>query len=213
MLDLMIIAVYTALYVLLHSLLAANAVKFSLYLRYPGSRRYYRLVYNLVAVLLLLPLLVLLYRYDGAPVWQWSGYWRYLSYLLLGLALVGFLRSLRDYDMQAFMGLGEENEKEEKQGLRIGWFHRFVRHPWYGFGLVLLWCRDLNAAELVCFAVLTLYLFWGSRLEEQKLIAEFGQPYRDYQQRVPGLIPSPFRWLSKAEAARLIKASQPDSRN
>ena len=49
-----------------------------------------------------------------------------------------------------------------------------------------------------------MYFALGSRLEEGKLVEEFGEPYRRYQRRVPGLFPFPGHQLSHAEAADLV---------
>ena len=43
------------------------------------------------------------------------------------------------------------------------------------------------------FAVSTAYFYLGSIPEEQKLVEEFGDAYRRYQQLVPRLIPWPWR--------------------
>jgi hypothetical protein len=48
----------------------------------------------------------------------------------------------------------------------------------------------------------------GSRLEERKLVERFGERYRTYRQRVPGLLPLPWRMLGREEARRL--AGPPD---
>jgi protein-S-isoprenylcysteine O-methyltransferase Ste14 len=37
--------------------------------------------------------------------------------------------------------------------------------------------------------LVTLYFWMGSRYEEHRLAALFGQPYREYQMRVPYLLP------------------------
>ena len=39
------------------------------------------------------------------------------------------------------------------------------------------------------------YFFIGSIFEERKLVREFGDAYRAYQQRVPRLLPRPWLWL------------------
>ena len=51
--------------------------------------------------------------------------------------------------------------------------------------------------------MLTLYFFIGAKLEENKLIAYHGRIYRQYSEKVPGVIPRPWRFLSKAQAAQL----------
>jgi protein-S-isoprenylcysteine O-methyltransferase Ste14 len=47
------------------------------------------------------------------------------------------------------------------------------------------------------------YFVIGTWFEERKLIAEFGQKYRDYRARVPAILPLPGRTLSRAEAVAL----------
>jgi len=51
---------------------------------------------------------------------------------------------------------------------------------------------------------MTAYFVIGSRLEERKLVREFGENYRRYQQSVPALMPLPGRYLGRAEAAKII---------
>jgi protein-S-isoprenylcysteine O-methyltransferase Ste14 len=38
--------------------------------------------------------------------------------------------------------------------------------------------------------VLTIYLVVGAILEERKLVAEFGEAYREYQGKVPMFVPA-----------------------
>jgi protein-S-isoprenylcysteine O-methyltransferase Ste14 len=44
-------------------------------------------------------------------------------------------------------------------------------------------------AVLVTNAVLSAYLIIGTLLEEKRLVAEFGEEYRDYQEQVPMFLP------------------------
>ncbi|MFB6260531.1 MAG: isoprenylcysteine carboxylmethyltransferase family protein [Thiohalorhabdaceae bacterium] len=81
----------------------------------------------------------------------------------------------------------------------------FVRHPWYFFGLVILWTRDLHLAGLVAAVAISAYLVIGSRLEERKLLSAYGTAYAAYKRRVPGLAPLPGRYLSRAEATELAR--------
>ena len=69
--------------------------------------------------------------------------------------------------------------------------YRWVRHPLYTGGLLLIWLTPVLTLNLLTlFVMLTIYLIVGARLEEQRLIHEFGAEYQEYQQRVPMLIPS-----------------------
>jgi protein-S-isoprenylcysteine O-methyltransferase Ste14 len=59
----------------------------------------------------------------------------------------------------------------------------------------------MNAAMLVSALAITIYFVAGSWLEERKLIAIHGDTYRRYRERVPGLLPLPWKWLGRDEAA------------
>jgi hypothetical protein len=72
---------------------------------------------------------------------------------------------------------------------RTGLFGR-VRHPIYAFTLLaftLAPIMTLDRALIVLGSVL--YLAWGIPLEERKLIAQFGDAYRQYRKEVPAIIP------------------------
>ncbi len=72
--------------------------------------------------------------------------------------------------------------------------YRWVRHPLYTAGLLLIWLTPVMTTSILALNLsLTLYIIVGSRLEERRLLAEFGQAYADYQAAVPGLIPRPPR--------------------
>ncbi len=88
--------------------------------------------------------------------------------------------------------------------MRLSTAHRFVRHPWYFLGLIIIWTREMNTAFLLTAVILTLYLLLGSRLEENKLLARYGDQYRRYQVSVPTLIPRPWRYLSRQQAEEIL---------
>jgi protein-S-isoprenylcysteine O-methyltransferase Ste14 len=68
--------------------------------------------------------------------------------------------------------------------------YRWVRHPLYFFCLLLIWsCPDLSLDRLLYNVLWSAWILVGSVLEERDLLADFGEPYRDYQRKVPMLIP------------------------
>lgn len=198
-------------YAALHSLLAALPVKTWVTRRWPDLAAVYRLAYNGLAMILLLPLVWATYALPGEWLWRWQGTWSWLADGLAVLALLGFWFSTSSYDMSEFLGIRPWRERRrdavEHDGLSIATFNRYVRHPWYALGLVLIWTRDMNAPLLVTAFAITLYFIIGSRFEEHKLEAHFGDAYRKYREKVPGLVPLPWRWLSAAEAAELVRES------
>ncbi len=194
-------------YFLLHSLLASLAAKRLVARRWPRLMPAYRLFFNAVAALTLVPPLWLTCRWDGPWLWRWEGPWWWLANGLALVALGLFWWSLRWYDSGEFIGLRQwrrrEGRVEDQERLHISPLHRWVRHPWYSLGLVLIWTRDMNAAWLWTAILASLYFVIGSRLEERKLMTYHGRAYARYRERVPGLLPRPWRHLSREEAEAL----------
>jgi protein-S-isoprenylcysteine O-methyltransferase Ste14 len=199
-------------YAAFHSLLASLAFKAWMTQRWPRCAPWYRLAYNLLAAVLVLPLVWATWAIPGDWLWRWTGIGAWAANGLALTALAGFWLSSGSYDMGEFLGLKPLREKRrdavEHDGFRISTLHRFVRHPWYALGLVLIWTRDMNAPLLVTALAITLYFVIGSWLEERKLEAHFGAAYREYRQRVPGLVPLPWKRLTAAEAETLMQGSR-----
>jgi protein-S-isoprenylcysteine O-methyltransferase Ste14 len=196
-------------YFLIHSLLASFRVKRLIAGYWPGLMPAYRLAFNLIALLLLLPPLYLTYQLDGPWLWRWSGPAGWLADALALISIALFYWTLKYYNSGEFIGLKQWRERtesvEDQECFHLSPLHRFVRHPWYLIGLVLIWSRDMNLAFLVTAIAITLYFWLGSRLEERKLMAYHGAIYRRYRERVPGLLPLPWRYLSREEAEELVR--------
>ena len=194
-------------YFVLHSLLASLGVKHRLAARWPGAVPAYRLAYNALALLLLLPPVGLMLSWNGPLLWSWDGPWAWVAQALALLALGLFAWSLAGYDSGEFSGLRQWRTRhagvEDDALLHITTLHRFVRHPWYFCALLLIWTRDMDAARLLSALLATGYFVLGSRLEETKLIAFHGEAYRRYRERVPGLVPWPGRHLTVGDAREL----------
>ncbi|TCJ14655.1 hypothetical protein EZJ19_09410 [Parasulfuritortus cantonensis] len=199
------IALAWAAYGILHSWLAGNGLKDWVARRRPGLAPAYRLVFNGLALVLLVPPLGLTWAYPGAALWHWPAW---IAWPALLATVAGYLWSLRWYDSMDFIGLRQWRARGAPDGWHDSFvlspLHRYVRHPWYSLGLLYLWTRDLNAGWLVASLTVTVYLVVGSRLEEAKLIAVFGDAYRRYRDRVPGLVPLPWRYLRAEDAPDLL---------
>lgn len=187
-------------YFVIHSALATPRWKNRIRKAWPRMASCYRLAYNLLAALLLLPIIALLNAYQGPSLWAWHGFGLWLCNGAAMLAVMGFFWSLRYYDMGEFLGLHAcRSGQEEGAYFRLSPLHRFVRHPWYSFALVIIWTRDMDPGFLLSSLFMTLYFIVGSRLEERKLITAVGAAYRDYCQRVPALLPRPWRYLTERQ--------------
>jgi protein-S-isoprenylcysteine O-methyltransferase Ste14 len=189
--------------------LASLAVKRRVAAVWPNLMPYYRLVFNTLALLLILPILWLTYHDPEPMLWRWQGITAWLANGLALAAIFGFWLSLKSYDMQEFFGLRQlqlhVRRVEDQEHFHLSPFHRHVRHPWYFFALVVIWTRDMSATTLLSSVFITLYFFVGSRLEEKKLLVYHGDTYRRYMAHVPGLIPLPRKSLTAEEAEALLK--------
>ena len=192
----------------LHSWFASHHFKRQFAHGFPALFPRYRLLYNLASALLLLIPLVLTFFHPWAELWSWQGM---TSWLMNGfglIAIAGFLVSMRYYDGAAFLGLrpnADGHIGSVDEPFILSPLHRFVRHPWYFFGLLLIWSRDMNMGWFITCVWATLYMLAGSRLEEKKLIIEYGKTYSRYRDKVPGLIPRPWRYLNKEQAEQLTR--------
>ncbi|WP_456380139.1 methyltransferase family protein [Thiolapillus sp.] len=194
-------------YFTMHSLLASLAVKNRVARRWPQLMPWYRLFFNAMAILLLAAPLYLAWAIGGEIIIAWKGIWWWVGNGLALAALGGFVYSLRHYDGAEFLGLRQlrdgEQRVEDQERFRISPLHQQVRHPWYFLALVLIWTRDMTAAMLVSSVMMTLYFVLGSWLEERKLLAYYGDAYREYRQLVPGLLPRPWKRLNREQAQTL----------
>ncbi len=179
----------------LHSLLISGVVMSRLKERFGDRYRYYRIFFNLVSVLTLIPVLFYSDSLRGDPFFSWSGAWRPVQLILALVALTLFYSGGRHYDLRQFLGVRQVTEHEWRKGLtKMGGLDTtgilgVVRHPWYAGGILIIWARPIDMAVLVTNAVLTAYLLIGTVLEERRLVAEFGDEYRVYQKMVPMFFP------------------------
>ena len=68
--------------------------------------------------------------------------------------------------------------------------YRYVRHPIYLGFLVGFWSAPtMTVGHAVLALGMTIYVFIGMHFEERDLVRTFGDPYRDYQRRVPAVFP------------------------
>ena len=83
----------------------------------------------------------------------------------------------------------------EPPRFRVVAFYRVVRHPiMLGF-LIAFWAAPrMTAGHLVFALAMTAYILAALRLEEADLVRELGDTYRDYQRRVPMLVPGIKAW-------------------
>ena len=181
------------LYGLVHSLLAALRVK-ALARRYFGSwsDRFYRLGYNIFALVSLLPVLALPALLPDRTLYTVPFPWALLSLALQGIALLALGIGLIQTDVWSFLGLRQliEPPAAGNPELVVKGLYRWVRHPLYTAGLVFIWLTPLMTANVLALNLgLTIYIVVGAYFEERKLVGEYGEAYRRYRRETPMLIP------------------------
>jgi len=194
-------------YFVIHSILASEKIKNEFNSKFQGAAHAYRLLYNLTASILLLPLIHYVYFVPSQQIIEWSGILAIAGNILALSALAGFIYSLKFYGGMEFLGLTQFRAKKpvETPHFVISPLHRFVRHPWYLFALIIIWTRDMNLHFLLSACLMTAYFFIGSYYEEQKMKLHFGKHYEEYMAKVPRIIPDFKRHLTSSQASNLTE--------
>jgi protein-S-isoprenylcysteine O-methyltransferase Ste14 len=182
-----------ALYGLVHSLLASLSAK-ALAQRRLGdlARRGYRLIYNVFAVLSFLPVLALVAALPDHSLYSFPYPWVLLTTFLQGLAGLALLAGLLQTGIWNFMGVAQlfSISEEQPPHLVVRGLYRWVRHPLYSAGFVIIWLSPIMTTNLLALvAGASLYLVIGAWFEERKLLTEFGAAYLTYRQNTPMFVP------------------------
>jgi protein-S-isoprenylcysteine O-methyltransferase Ste14 len=185
----------------MHSVLIDTSVLGLIKKHAPGLTRYYRIFYNALSLMTLIPLVIATRLAEGQVIINWEGYAVPVRILLLAAAFMLFIWGAKKYDMSYFLGIKQLKTGEEhllltdsEEFSETGVFG-ITRHPWYFGSLLFLW-SILPAYPLPVFlavCILSIYLVLGAMLEERKIIAQYGDSYRRYRKRVSMLFP--WKWL------------------
>lgn len=176
------------LYSFLHSALATLRTKtlITKLLQWPDST--YRIAYNLLAVLGLLALIYAQFKIESFSLFSKTTVINILAGCISFVGITIMISCIRKYFKQLS---GMQGEKT-REVLEVDGLHRFVRHPLYLgtfiflTGLFIFFPMVKNLGAVI---IIITYTLIGIRFEEQKLVRRFGEAYREYQQKVPKIIP------------------------
>ena len=192
-------------YGLLHSFLAS--LKMKTYARYwfgEKADHWFRLVYNIIAIITLIPVLLLPLLKPDQKIYGFPYPWILFTLFIQGLALVALIVSLQQSGITSFLGLRQVflSDDSSPSKLVIHGLYRYVRHPQYTAGLIFIWLTPYLSWNFLALIIgLTAYILIGAYIEERKLLFEFGEAYVEYQYRTPMLIPgTQFLHRSKKQA-------------
>jgi methanethiol S-methyltransferase len=194
--DYAVIVLFWAGYCFLHSFLISITVADAMSRMLKEYYAFYRIAYVLISLALLVPLIRFTEHIEQTIIITYVFPWSLIRTVLTAGSILMFAWSFFfDYDALSFFGIRQimNFRRPEKSGqpgaLRKNGLLGIVRHPMYFTLIVYLWCQTTRVVDVVVNIVLTVYVIVGTRLEERKLVREFGESYLSYQHQVPMLIP------------------------
>ena len=178
-------------YCMLHSLLASIRLKKKLEQTLKTGYKYYRLFYTIFAFLFLVGLLYLQVSISTIELYKVTVFIRVTGSAIALSGLTLMLVCIKKYFI-GLSGLLSLIQEKNSSSLLITGVHKYVRHPLYLGTFAFIWGAVLvlpYLSLLIANCIITGYTLVGIKLEEDKLIAEFGESYKTYQRSVPKLIP------------------------
>jgi protein-S-isoprenylcysteine O-methyltransferase Ste14 len=187
----LLLALAWIIYFFLHSLMAHLPVKDWFRKKMGSAYKFYRLVYSVIAFILLAPPIYLLLTIPSVKFWDLTLLTGFPAAVLTGAGLAGMLICLKKYigSPEGFRDLFYEGMRPE---LQVKGLHRFVRHPLYlstfiCLGGIFLFFPYLSC--LISYLLMILYVLVAIPLEEEKLIGLYGEAYMKYRDEVGAVLP------------------------
>lgn len=176
----------------IHSLTASLPFKrFVMKAAGPGAEKLYLPAYSLLTVLTIFPLVYQLYKNPGRVLYKIPSPWRWL--MVGGQLIAGILAPLAFRDAPHRFKISSQlsgPQASEDGSLKIRGIYRWVRDPFLLSGLIGIWLTPFMTVNLlIVYLLTTVYLFLGSLHWETRLVAQFGDEYREYQKKVHRIIP------------------------
>ncbi len=181
------------IYGFFHSLLASSWVKERARAWWgKETERWYRLAYNAVAVLSLVPVLALPALMPDKHLYSIPFPWAFITLTIQGLAGLVLAVGVWQSGVWSFLGLQQflYPPKPSIPKLVVGGMYRGVRHTLHTAGLVLIWLTPVMTINILALILgLSIYLVLAALFEERKRLKEYGAAYEEYRQKTPMLIP------------------------
>lgn len=169
------------LFAAVHSLFATAWAKKILH---GTDRQGYRLCYNGASVVMF-GWVMAAYRHSEV-LYVVPGVSSLIMYLLQLVIVLLLVSCLRETGVGEFLGIAKRTSNSFTNS---GWYS-VVRHPLYFFSFLFMVLNPVMTAQWLILTIMgTVYFIIGGVIEERRLTAEFGETYRNYQQRVPFFIP------------------------
>jgi protein-S-isoprenylcysteine O-methyltransferase Ste14 len=187
-----ILVVLWLAYGFIHTLLASNTLKNLLKSILGRFSAYYRILYNVLSTILLIPIIQFQFSNSSKILLEQSLMNQILGGLMMGSGIFLGISALKHYDLSEFLGIDELKGKIKPKVLMVDELSSIVRHPLYLGILVTVWGYFGffgTSLGLTTAVALTVYIRIGIYFEEKKLVEVYGKTYQKYQKEVPMLIP------------------------
>ena len=188
--DYLLLFLSWAIFYTLHSSFAASKLKRFFLVKIGFTQKWYRLFYSIGSTLFILGILFQSAKIPVQIIFSKGPFTEYLAYVFAGFGTIILVKSMKQISIAGFLGIRPEKEIPEK--LVITGLYSKIRHPLYA-GLLLIFIGYFFFAGTVAAAVhlgsLILYLPLGIYFEEKNLLIKYGSAYRDYQEKVPPILP------------------------
>lgn len=186
-----------------HTWLASRKIKEVLTEKLGDKIAFYRLFYNISSVLFFMAFYVLSPKPD-VTIYDLRFPFDIITFALQVLSLAGLYWASRGTDWKEFAGISQinrymkssynVNNLDEKHTLKISGAFKYVSHPIYLFSILFLGLRPtMNVFYLTMYLCVIAYFYIGSIYEERKLVEMFGDEYKEYQNKVPRILPLKFK--------------------
>jgi protein-S-isoprenylcysteine O-methyltransferase Ste14 len=176
-----------------------------------GFMKFYRLAFNVFAVLTFLPIPVLLILLPSNLIYRVRSPFNLMMIAGQVFFAACLLTAIFQFGILYFLGLRQLAEAPGERKLVTSGSYAVVRHPFYTFFLLFLWLTPVMTVHLLLvYLCLTIYIHAGIYFEERKLLREFGEQYIEYRSNTPMLIPGLKFNRNKWRARFVLKPQSPD---
>lgn len=163
-------------------------------LKWRERKRKHRAVYNiLVPLWMSMWVALFLITYPWRHMFLYRSLWAWvIALLFIAGGIFFYIRAGHGFSPLQLSGHHELEPHRHQQKLVVHGIREHVRHPIYLGHLLEMLGWSIGTGLLVCWMLTAFAIFTGIvmiRTEENELVERFGDSYRDYQRRVPVLIP------------------------
>lgn len=180
-------------YCVVHSILAATSFKQRVQLLFGKNYKYYRLFYNLYAVATLVIVILYQLSFTSAELFHPVLITKIAGIIIMLTGLVIMSICIYNYFLQesGLLWLNPDETKRKNELIVTG-IHKKVRHPLYLGTFIFVWGILVffpTVSMLIADSIITIYTLIAIQFEENKLIKEYGEIYKEYKRKVPMIIP------------------------